>query len=356
MGQKLTLSCQGFDEISIKDTRNAKDTQGTQGTQDTQNAKDTQNTQGTQDTQDTQNAKDTQGTQDTQERYELVNDKGDSYFLNLLQVKKDNPMTKEFIVTPYRVYKGSLVLTLKDKISDKKLFRLAINDIKVNSVIQNKADAQIVGPYGPSWVLFNPLEFVLLIVALLMALSYSIFKTYKRQKLKKEYKKTMTMVNYEDPFLDLNVDLSDIERNQKKVKNLEPHMELALKKFFYHFFKKPVFFDTPSKMNHELKKLKMREHDMRAIGVIKNDYQKILDNVSFDIEAKRDFIQSAKKNLNRLKRYSKRYSEGYSKRYSEGYSKRYSEKRHSEKYSEGYSEKRYSEGHSEKRYSQRSDV
>ena len=261
VGQKLNLNCQGFDEIEID------------------------------------------------KRYELVNDKGDPYHLNLLKVRKDGPMTKEFIVTPYRVYEGSLILVLKDKESNKKLFQAGINDIKVNSVIENKADAQMAGPVGASWVLFSPLEFSVLILALILSVGYTVFKTYKRQKLKREFKNTMKMVNYEDPFMDLNVDLLAIERNHKMVKNLKPHIENALKKFFYHFFKKPVFFDTPAKMNRELKKLKVPEYEMRAIGVIKNDFEKIQSGVDFDTESKKDFIQSAKQNLNRLKRYQKRGSQ-----------------------------------------------
>ena len=257
VGQKLILSCQGFDEIA------------------------------------------------TGKSYELINDQGDPYVLHLLKVRKDNPMTKEFIVTPYRVYKKSLVLTFKDKQSDTRLFQSKVNEIQIESVIKNKADAQMVGPQGPSWVLFTPLEFGFLILALIVSIGYSVFKAYKRQKRRRDYKKIMKLVNYEDPFLDLNVDILSIERDHKKTQNLKPYIESALKKFFYHFFNKPVFFDTPTKMDYELKRLKILDHDMRAIGVIKNDFEKILNNVDFDIEAKKDFLQSIKKSINRLKRYDK---------------------------------------------------
>lgn len=257
VGQKLTLSCQGFDESL------------------------------------------------TDRRYEIVNDQGDPYFLHLLKVRKDQPMTKEFIVTPYKVYQGSLVVNLKDKQSGEKLFQAGVNDIQIKSVIENKADAQMVQPQGPSWVLFSPFEFGFLVLALLILAGYSIFKAFKRQKRKRDYKETMKLVNYEDPFLDLTVDILSIERNHKKIQNLRPYIESALKKFFYHFFQKPIFFDTPTQMDYELKKMKILEHDLRAIGVIKNDYEKILNGVNFDTDAKRDFLQSTKKNISRLKRYDK---------------------------------------------------
>jgi hypothetical protein len=260
VGQKLNLSCQGFDEV------------------------------------------------ETDKRYTLTNEKKDPYFLHLLQVKKDNPMTKEFVVTPYRVYEGSLVLFLTDKQSGESVFQAAVNDIKVNSVIENQADAQMATPQGPSWILFSPFEFAILVFFIVSFLGYSIFRAIKRQKRKRDFKETMKLINYEDPFLDLTVDILSIEKNHKKIQNIKPHINRALKKFFYHFFDKPVFFDTPKDFDYELKKLKILDHDLRAIGVIKSDYNKILDGVEFSVEAKRDFLKSTKKNLNRLKRYEQQGS------------------------------------------------
>ena len=257
VGQKLNLSCHGFDEVA------------------------------------------------TDQRYEIVNDKNDTYSLSILEVKKDEPMSKEFVVTPYRVSEGPMVLILKNSQTDKKIFQSSLDNVQVYSVIQNKADAQMAPPAGATWILFSILEFALLLTAIVLVLGLIVYKGFKTSKRKREFKETMKLVNYEDPFLDLTVDIMSIEKNHKKILNMKPYIELALKKFFYHFFEKPVFFDTPVKLEYELKKLKILDHDLRAISVIKSDFEKIINNQEFDMDAKRDFLESAKKSIGRLKRYER---------------------------------------------------
>jgi len=258
VGQKLNLRCQGFDELPVD------------------------------------------------KRYEIVDKKGDPYFLHLLEVAKDEPMLKEFVVTPYRVYEGSLVIHLQDTQSEQNLFQAAVNEIKVESVIVNKSDAKMVPPEGPSLLQYSPVGLIVLALFVLGAIGAVLFKVMRKARFKQDYTFMMNLVNYQNPFIDLNIDLADIERNPKKLENLAPYLERAFKKFFYNLFKKSVFFDKPAKLNYELRKLQVKDHELRAIGIVKNDYEKIQKGEVFDLDAKRDFIQFSKQSLNKLKRY---YSE-----------------------------------------------
>jgi|GEM_PF-2059384 len=252
--------------------------------------------------------------------YRIEGKDEDQYALHLLELVNDDPLTKEFVVSPYRVYQGALKLKFIDTKDGKEVFKSGIEQISVKSVIQNPKEAKMIGPQGPSLVLFSLYEAIFIVLLVLTFLTLALIKFFKRRSLSKDFGKVMnktgysrktssnlnlvdTSVSYDDPFLDLNIDLSKIEKN--KDQKLKESYEMALKKFFYNFFKKPIFLTDSLVLNAELKKLNVPSHELRSIAVIKNDFEKVLNDYEFDEESRKDLLSYTKKHLNRLKKYYK---------------------------------------------------
>jgi hypothetical protein len=250
--------------------------------------------------------------------YRIEGKDEDQYALHLLELVNDDPLTKEFVVTPYRVHQGALKLNFIDTKDGKVIFKSAVEQIGVRSVIKDPKKAKMFGPERPSLVLFSLYETIFIVVLVVAILTLALMKFFKRRSLSKDFGKVMnktgynrktsakmnlvdSSVSYEDPFLDLNIDLSKIEKN--KDQDLKESYERALKKFFYNFFKKPIFLTDPIVLNAELKKLNVPSHELRSIAVIKNDFEKLLNNYEFDEESKKDLLRYTKKHLNRLKKY-----------------------------------------------------
>ena len=252
--------------------------------------------------------------------YRIEGKDEDQYALHLLELVNDDSMTKEFVVTPYRVYQGALKLNFIDTKDGKTVFKSGVEQISVTSVIQDPKKAKMIGPEGPSLVLFSLYETIFIGILIVVFLTLALIKFFKRRSLSKDFGKVMNKtgyssktssklnlvdasVSYDDPFLDLNIDLSKIEKN--KDQKLKESYEMALKKFFYNFFKKPIFLTDSILLNAELKKLNVPSHELRSIAVIKNDFEKVLNNVEFDEESRKDLLSYTKKHLNRLKKYYK---------------------------------------------------
>lgn len=234
--------------------------------------------------------------------YSFKNNKKDPYLLKILNVKQDQSNIKEFEVTSYRVSEGPVLFTLVTE-NDEEVFNSGLQNLKVNTVIQNKADSKPTPPSGFLYRTFSMEEFILIGILVAAALGSVIYRVFRKVSVKKDFKRVLNSVKYDDPFLDLNIDLNHLSRNQKEVSDFEKELELLLKKFFYKIFNKPVFFQNTSAFSKELKRMQVENHDLRAVGLVKRDYEKIMDNQINSFEDKKEFLDQAKKNLNRLKKY-----------------------------------------------------
>lgn len=255
VGQKVNLTCTGFDEVTA-----------------------------------------------VSKEYSIKNSQKDSYLLKILDVKQDEPNIKEFEVTSYKVSEGPFLFTLMTQ-NNEEVFSSSLQNLKVVSVIKNKGDAQPTPPSGFMYKTLSPEEFIIIGVLMAAFLGSLIYKSVKRISIKKDFKKTLNFVKYDDPFLDLNIDLNNLSKNQKKITDFKEELQLSLKKFFYRIFNKPVFLTDSVAISKELKRMQVENHDLRAVSLVKNDYEKIMNNQINSAEDKKEFLDQAKKNLNRLKKY-----------------------------------------------------
>lgn len=244
--------------------------------------------------------------------YELKLLPEQDYFLKILAVKKDNPTLKKFEVTPYKAGQGSLpVIFLRE---GEEAFQSLVYDLDVATVIKSKKDMKAVPPdmgifiYNSVYVggYSIPVELVGGFLILVAIIILSIRASIKRVKKAGEYRSVVAQSKYDDPFMDLNLEIRDLQNTASPQKFIDD-FDKILKKFLFRVFSENITIKDKAEIVKKLKSFKMPAHEIRAFFVFEEEYRIFklnhLNSEKRALLSKKDFVDQAKKSLNKLKKY-----------------------------------------------------
>lgn len=240
---------------------------------------------------------------DSDLNYSLEFDKDDGLFpyaVYMLSTTKDEPNEKIFRVTSYYASKGELSFRLK--LGEETLFQSGAVSLNVETVLKSKQQKPF-PPQGPSLILASTPVLIASFILILIFFGYSLFRLFKRVKLRSEYKRVLLRSDYPDPYMDFNIDLRNLAKKKKKANIIfAEDCELAFKKLFFRIFKKPVSFESGSRLAFELRRRGVPDHKIRNMFVLQKDYRAILSQNLKEDEIQ-DFLIQARRVAADLKKF-----------------------------------------------------
>lgn len=244
-----------------------------------------------------------------QKKYDLDLSEKDAYALKILKVTKDTENAKDFLITSYKAGQSGVPFKLLGE-SGQELFQSFASGLTIKSLIKNPQNAKPSPPKGQMLLLPTGLELVSYI-ALFFALAALLIRRQMRKfELLKDYKRVLMDVKYDDPFMDLNIDLRNLKEDKRKTKNFKDSMDQKFKKFFFRIAQENLFLNKNSRLRQKLQAHKVPAHEIRSVLILLSDYKTF--NKSFlslsepdYMKRKAELLEQAKKTLSPLKRYIK---------------------------------------------------
>jgi hypothetical protein len=233
-----------------------------------------------------------------------IEQEGFDHLLKILSVQTDSASQKVFQVTSHLAGKGDLKFKLKD--NNEVVFESLAQGVAVESVVENPNDAKPYQPIAGYYVMPGTVQIIAFVATLLSILALLAIKAVGKARKRTEFRRVVMSAQHPDPFMDFNLELRDFESDRAYSHSFLERLDQALKKVFFRVFAEPVHLED-SVLITRLKGLGLETYEVRSFVVLNQEYQRFKEvyaqNNERSITEKDEFLEQAKKTVNKLRKY-----------------------------------------------------
>lgn len=237
--------------------------------------------------------------------------KENEHALKILKTLEDTPLKKTFEIVPYVVAKGDLKLIfVRD---GEEVFEAVYKGFSTTSVL--KGEKNPVPPVGPGYVLPNHYFIAFMVLTVLAAIGFLIYRSVLGIKTQAEYRSVVSKARYADPFMDFNIEIRELDKERKFSAIFLDRLEETFKKAFFRIFEDNVFFDEKSRDDffRALRGMGAEPHEVRSFYVLEEEYNKFT-NLYRETrgqvkDQKKDFMALSRRTVSKLKKYKAEVSQ-----------------------------------------------